>query len=346
MAILFGLLILSIPFIRHRVYELFYHVHFWLAVTYLGLMFWHAGQEGDSWAYLWASLAIWLATIVARTFYYTQPMSLTSSRWFVGSPLILKRYPDNMTRLELLAPIGFHWMPGQHVYLRLPQLNVFDNHPFTIASADIQARTKNSQQSLHLYMRSYAGFTRRLRNHMERTPDTQLEAWLEGPYGGHRQDLTLQYDNLILVAGGGGISAVLPWLEAFVHKVETKQPMQTTSVHLYWSIKHHEAIAWIAEALERLNLTLHQLQVKVTVYVTQDDEQREEKTASESSDDDKIMKEIPDRQRESKPEDLGIEIREGRVNLSRLFNDLPTGSRDIVVGKSSCRCTRFLTDHE
>lgn len=300
-------------------------------------MFWHAGNEGDSWAYLWASLAIWLMTIVLRTFYFTKPLNAVSSRWFVGSPLIMRRFPDNMTRLELLAPAGFHWTPGQHVYLRLPQLNLFDNHPFTIATSDCSSHNTNMQQSIHLYVRSYAGFTRRLRHHAESRPDPHLEAWLEGPYGGHHRDVTTEYDNMILVAGGGGISAVLPWLEDFVYKIEAGCRMKTRTVRLVWSIKHRESVAWISEALEHLNLETHKLLIKVFVHITQDDVDSQV-AKSTAVDDLKLVEGTTASEKGSQSEsdfgELGIELRAGRMDLTQLCNNLPEGSSTVIIGKS------------
>lgn len=48
LAILFFLVTFSIPYIRARFYELFVHSHILGAIVYLGLMFWHAGNIGDS----------------------------------------------------------------------------------------------------------------------------------------------------------------------------------------------------------------------------------------------------------------------------------------------------------
>ena len=48
MAMLFFLSIFSIPYVRARTYELFVHSHILAAIVYLGLMFWHAGDLGDS----------------------------------------------------------------------------------------------------------------------------------------------------------------------------------------------------------------------------------------------------------------------------------------------------------
>lgn len=72
---------LSVPDTHHGLYEAFYFSYFFLAVTYLGLCFWHVGQEGDSWAYLWATLALWLLSVLVRLFHHSQALKLDSPPW-------------------------------------------------------------------------------------------------------------------------------------------------------------------------------------------------------------------------------------------------------------------------
>lgn len=114
MAILFGLVVLSIPYIRHRFYETFYFSHFFLAIAYLGLCFWHSGQEGDSWAYLWATLALWLLSILGRVFYHNQSFK-PDNPWLTGFPTRLRALPDSMTRIDILVPSAFSSVPGMDI---------------------------------------------------------------------------------------------------------------------------------------------------------------------------------------------------------------------------------------
>jgi predicted ferric reductase len=117
---LVGLVALSIPYVRHRIYEGFYYAHVLLAITYLGLLFWHAANLLDSWAYLWATVALWLASCLIRAFRYTRPLNL-QSEWLMGAPTTLCQLPGGMTRLEVLAPTNFCHKPAQHCFLRFSQ---------------------------------------------------------------------------------------------------------------------------------------------------------------------------------------------------------------------------------
>lgn len=309
-------------------YEVFYHLHFWLAITYVGLMFWHATDEGDSWVYLWASITVWLISIVARTFYYTRPINVFSAHWAIGASISTRTFSDNMSRLEIIAPDGFHWKPGQHVYVRVPQLNILDNHPFTIATSDTLREDYEVPRFLHLYIRSYAGFTRRLYDHLHTSPDVQLEAWLDGPYGGHHRDFALSFDNIVLIAGGGGISAVLPWLEYLTSLIGAKRKIRATKVQVHWSIRNKAAVAWIADTLDRLDLKMLSSQIEFTIHVT-----GTTATAKMSL----VDKEI--KPQGIKDDDTGakvpasVQLRHGRLNFEELFSDQRNGSRTVCVGE-------------
>lgn len=148
---------LSLPIIR-RSYESFYYVHIILAITYLALLFWHAGNILDSWTYLWVTLALWLSSWTARALWSTQPTNIRN-KWLVSSSAMLTGLPGQMTRLEMLAPRGFNVSPAQHCYIRFPSLSDTDNHPFTILSAPVPSTRdfhgRENQQTLIFLVRSH-----------------------------------------------------------------------------------------------------------------------------------------------------------------------------------------------
>lgn len=79
-----------------------------------GALFWHFGQEGDSWAYLWATLALWLLSILGRVFYHNQSFK-PDNQWLTGFPTRLRALPDSMTRIDILVPSKFSSVPGMDI---------------------------------------------------------------------------------------------------------------------------------------------------------------------------------------------------------------------------------------
>ena len=270
---LFGLVVLSIPYLRHRFYETFYHVHILLAVSYVGLMFWHSGNLGDSWAYLWATIALWLTSILARLFYFNQAFNVRR-QWFAGSPTRLQALPGKMTRIDVLAPYNFSWRPGQHCFLRFPSVSTFDNHPFTIANSCSANRDLSKpesvdgySQSMTFFVRSHSGFTQQLSKYIKANVDVNATAWIDGPYGGIVRKVEKAYDMIILVAGGAGITACLPWLQ-YISSAMKLAAVRTTRVMLIWAVHASEHLEWVAEELSAIENTVSKGKIEMAFYIT------------------------------------------------------------------------------
>ncbi|KAL8708762.1 MAG: hypothetical protein Q9220_006404 [cf. Caloplaca sp. 1 TL-2023] len=250
LAILVGLAVFSIPAIRRRFYETFYFLHIALYISYLGLCFWHFGNLGDSWAYLWATLAIWLATVVFNRAFNVK------GTWFNGSPVKLEGLSGGMTRLDVSAPAEFRWRPGQHCFLHMPGLELLGNHLFTIASAFNTFRIRGeevdrkSKKLVSLFIRSHAGFTKKLATSVQNHAGTPPIAWLEGPYGGIPYQVEGSFDGLILVAGGAGVTACLPWLEHLMAQRTTHVAMRIRFIKFIWVVRHAEHLSWASGVVD------------------------------------------------------------------------------------------------
>jgi len=330
LAILGALVALSIPYVRRRVYEAFYYTHILLAITYLGLLFWHAGNILDSWAYLWATLALWLASWLARLFWYTKPMNL-QQEWFSGAPTTLVRLPGGMTKLQVLAPINFVYTPGQHCFVRFPELSLLDNHPFTLASAP--ATTQIEDNCLAFLVRTHSGFTRKLASYCQLHPDQQLSAWIDGPYGGIGRRLELLYDELILIAGGSGITACLPWLEQAVRVKEAR----VHRVVLLWSVTSEDHLSGIQQYLSSaLAGTRHDTLIELRFHVTRN--VPAEGNIVEGTSISEIKAPATTDSSFSRAADNSIPMNElgrlesGRPDLKKFIPDNVRGSKTFVIG--------------
>ena len=158
-------------------------------------------------------------------------------------------------RLDVLAPAEVEWRPGQHFFLRVPRLEGLGNHPFTIASAFKGSRGatekgyRESAQPVSFYIRSHAGFTKKLAAYGHNHPKASPSAWLEGPYGGIPYAVENTFDRIILVAGGGGVTACLPWLEHLAMKRAARLEMRTMAVRFIWAVRRVEHLGWAGESV-------------------------------------------------------------------------------------------------
>ena len=264
---LVGLCVLSVPVIRHRFYNLFYRIHIPLYVTFLGLMFWHAGNEMDSWAYLWATLAIWLFQVVARLFTKWQTFHV-HRHWFSGFPATLKSLTGDMVQVTVLVPNDLKWKPGQHCWLRMPHLSLLQNHPFTIANLPNRTLTMESDlQEMEFYVRAYNGLTRDLLGSVVNDDDRCVSMHVDGPYGGLVTDLPSRYTSLLFVCGGGGISAALPHILQAAEANEQGLGM-VDRVHLVWMVRDISHTEWISKTLDELCASMKPGFLQVDFYIT------------------------------------------------------------------------------
>jgi predicted ferric reductase len=177
---------------------------------------------------------------------------------------------DGFVRVDIE---GVRWgtTPGQHAYLYFPTLNPlrpWENHPFSILPSSIlappsiqggskapsevepatppesdpeKAPTKPTttkpvpnlspkEAGITLFIRKSTGMTRALKSH------PSLLTLLDGPYPNNPTAAILQCDRVLLIAGGIGITGLLPW-------TRTGQ----ANVKLWWSVR--ESAACLVDAL-------------------------------------------------------------------------------------------------
>lgn len=351
---LFGLVVLSIPYLRHRFYEAFYHLHILLAISYVGLMFWHSGNLGDSWAYLWATIAVWLASILARFFYFNQSLNV-HNQWIVGSPTHLQALPGNMTRIDVLAPHGFSWRPGQHCFLRFPSLSIFDNHPFTIANSCTASKptvkTGNHDRdprSMTFFVRSHTGFTQKLSRYIKNHADISASAWIDGPYGGILYKVENAFDSIILVAGGAGITACLAWLQHIAWSMKF-EVVRTRRVSLIWAVHEAEHLDWVSTELREIASAGSSGNIDMSFYVTgpvSDSTSHSQLSRTEEMDQEMKIHADEDGCKHAstgtESRSFGIHHR-GRPLLADLMPSMLTSPRSLVIGKCLSLVTSIST---
>lgn len=245
---LIWLCVASLPFIRRLAYEAFVLLHIPVSMIYIGLLFWHTKNFLMSWGYLWASIAIWAFCYFLRLFKlnWVRPWRLS---FLVGDEAAITLMAENAIKITI--PTQMRWKPGQYVYLRMPGISVFENHPFTISSLcseDFPSEYGEQYRDCTLVFRPYGGFTRRLlKTAIDKGPFHTYRAFLDGPYGGMRRDLAA-FDTCILIAGGSGITALMSQLLDLIKRMRDGKAI-TKKVVVVWALKRLEAMDWFREEL-------------------------------------------------------------------------------------------------
>ncbi|KAI2463300.1 ferric reductase like transmembrane component [Annulohypoxylon bovei var. microspora] len=245
---LLWLCVASLPFIRRIAYELFVTLHVPVGFVYLGCLFWHTKNYLGSWDYLYATIAIWMLCYFLRIFKlnWVKPWRMA---FLVGDEAAITLMTENAIKITI--PTQMKWSPGQYVYLRMPGISFFDNHPFTISSLcseDFPSEYGEQYRDCTLVFKPYGGFTRRvLDTAIEKGPFHTYRAYLDGPYGGMRRELAA-FDTCILIAGGSGVTALMSQLLNLIKRMRDGKAI-TKKVVVVWALKRLEAMDWFREEL-------------------------------------------------------------------------------------------------
>ncbi|PYH48527.1 ferric reductase family protein [Aspergillus saccharolyticus JOP 1030-1] len=230
--------------LRRRFYETFLIIHVLLAILTIYALFRHTSLNGTAHNfYLWPMVAIWgfdRAVRYLRVIYCN--WSVWAGKGFVKTTSSTVTYSpaSDLIRIEMTpAAKGLTPASGQHYYLYQPStLRGWENHPFTLGCYNLSG----PEPKLTFYIRPYDGWTRRLRDRC-RWADTGALAitprlLLEGPYG-HQAPLHT-FDTLLLIVGGTGIAAAVPYILDHVSRLAAPAKTRTTRIHLVWSSRQRQ----------------------------------------------------------------------------------------------------------
>ncbi|TPX09698.1 uncharacterized protein E0L32_009037 [Thyridium curvatum] len=281
LGLLLLLWLLTLPWaIRTLGYEFFRKAHYVLAMVYIGAVIghWQALQ-----CYLIPGLALWFidrtVRLVRTAMLHYQYLPKKRRMGFAAADAAVTIYEDkesgDVIRLDF-SQYQRPWRIGQHYYLCFAESSIWQSHPFT----PLNDPTVTHGTVSHSYIfRAKTGETRKIADlvlakalgggtSVEQQPaPVTTPVILSGAYGqGISEDLS-PTDNVLCVAGGTGITFVLPVLL----RLAKQAPRSNTKIELIWAVRRESDIGWIGAELGKLRDTLGQQRgVKLHVFVTRE----------------------------------------------------------------------------
>ncbi|KAG5645748.1 hypothetical protein DXG03_005285 [Asterophora parasitica] len=255
---------LAIRPIREKLYELFLLLHIVLAAATLVLLFYHVTEmDGTYDAWLWACVGLWVFDRVLR---YVRVGVLSYKTMRSGgentvASLTNQPGEGGLVRLTVQSSISIEPKPGSYYYLYTPRSwTPWENHPFTLASWE---QTPGGT-TFHFHFAPQAGATRKIEKRIAQTKElsTKMRVLLEGPYGTVHP--VSSYEHILLVAGGSGISAILPYAFSLVNS----SPRHARKVTIHWVVRN---AAYAADLLSHELAPQNMPGIDVHVYVSRED---------------------------------------------------------------------------
>jgi ferric-chelate reductase len=270
--LILALFILSLPFVIRRTgYEFFRKAHYILAMVYIGACYAHWDKLS---CFLYSSLLIWFldrALRLIRTGLIHYQFLSNGSMGFQAIHAAIKHFPDaengDVLRLDFEHSQD-PWKIGQHFYLCFTNCSIWQSHPFTPLSLPI---LKDGKVTHSYILRAKQGETKKLaelaRKELVEATTVTTPIILSGPYGESiARNLTPEM-NLLCVAGGTGITYVLPVLLNLI----SQRSLDVRKVQLIWAVRNQSDTRWVQEELQSIHKAHGTHGIKVLIYVTREE---------------------------------------------------------------------------
>ncbi|KFP07259.1 NADPH oxidase 5, partial [Calypte anna] len=171
--------------------------------------------------------------------------------------------PSQVTHLVIQRPPGFHYKPGDYIYLNIPAIASYEWHPFTISSAPEQPET------LWLHIRSLGQWTHKLYQYFQQpqlpNPEPKplrkilgerrqrrwvqvgagcspgmdgthricsVQCFIDGPYGTPTRRI-FSSEHAVLIGAGIGITPFASILQSIMYRYQRRK-QNCPSCHYSW----------------------------------------------------------------------------------------------------------------
>lgn len=265
------LFVLSTPWaIRITGYEFFRKAHYVLAMLYIGACWGHWEQLK---CFMLPSLLLWFVDRCARLVRTV----LIHHQYLPDGSMAMKTAEANLTHFPDaehgdIVRLDFKhnheaWKIGEHFYLCFSEKSVWQSHPFTPLNLPV---VKDGTVEHSYIVRAKKGETKKiaemaLRKLSEKSVAT-TPVILTGPYGKSIAETLTPDVNVLCVAGGTGITYVLPVLLRLIEEPAPKDRM----IELIWAVRKKHDIRWVERELDIIRKASRSHGVAVHIFVTRE----------------------------------------------------------------------------
>jgi predicted ferric reductase len=223
----------SIPYVRNKHFNTFFTMHH-LYFVFLAFYVFHV-----DWNHCGESMGPVLLFFIDRFLRMVQ-----SRREVTG--VHARVLPSGLIELKIPKQPGFKYNTLSFLYLNFPGLSKLQWHPFSTSSSPL-----HDDNEISIHIKPLGDWTTKLHNEIssKSTSNAKLSGCpfavklhAEGPYG-HERDYFLRYRNLMLVAGGAGITPFMAIVQDILKRHSKNQEGLPTTVNLIWCVRSRGELA-------------------------------------------------------------------------------------------------------
>uniref|UniRef100_A0ACD5UAN9 Uncharacterized protein n=1 Tax=Avena sativa TaxID=4498 RepID=A0ACD5UAN9_AVESA len=248
--------------VRKRFFELFFYTH-QLYIVFIVFLVLHVGD----FVFSIAAGAVFL-------FMLDRFLRFWQSRAKVDIVSAACR-PCGTVELVFSKPPSLRYNALSFIFVQVRELSFLQWHPFSVSSSPMDG--KYHMSILIKVLGTWTDKLKSIINDVEekktRSDSDRITASIEGPYG-HESPYHLMYENLILVAGGIGISPFLAILSDIIHRIEQGMPCAPKNVLVLWSVKKSTELSLLSavDAQSISSSVSDKLHLDIQAFVTQEHE--------------------------------------------------------------------------
>ncbi|GJN27498.1 hypothetical protein PR202_gb15528 [Eleusine coracana subsp. coracana] len=184
--------------------------------------------------------------------------------------------PCGTVELVFSKPASLRYNALSFIFIQARELSFLQWHPFSVSSSPMDGRYHMS-----VLIKVLGTWTDKLRSIItdvqeqnrgdSESQSGRITACVEGPYG-HESPYHLMYENLILVAGGIGISPFLAILSDIIHRIDEGKPCMPKNVLVLWSVKQSKELSLLSavDAQTISSSVSNKLRLDIQAFVTRE----------------------------------------------------------------------------
>ena len=241
--------LVAIPYIRNNIFELFFYSHkiFFTLTIITGALHYITVLH-----YLILSVFLYIVDISIR--YLITRKAIYSKLEVIG----YNKYDTCSILLNVTLLKNIEIEPGSYFFICYEDISKFEWHPLSLISYDHGNLTfcvKDMGEN------TWSGKLKKFQNKsFDNSSLIKRRVYIQGPYGHLNLDYKKNiYENLLFVAGGIGITPIIPILNDINHLYSNYQLTNMKKIYVIWIVKHSSLIVPFQKYFDYLNQGLFKI---------------------------------------------------------------------------------------